>query len=651
MSKLKDSLDRGLHKLSTLTTENDRVRARITKTRMERNDMARSLKAMKGELARTRKRLGDATIDVNTQNRVSQRARQLTQALKAEVETEREESYRLVGEIKGSLEHESRVQQKASTGSIYGTSNMSSTILSNGGILADGEADFSETTLQCRILKLALFNAIQRRHIQQHLAKQEVIEGAFRVIKQTTGISDVGEITRIFVEVEKDNYSLLKYMNEVQQQILHLIQDNRALERSLGRRQHRRRRTDIPSDTKASRRALVLLASEISRSRQAVNDGNIRGHILSDLITYRIQPKAIQVLEQLRNLTRLIVLTSLNDDGTAPARTIFDVLEEINEASGGQRLRYGWNHAISTSSISPSICPGDEVMANDGPEWWRPASSTGLTPVEGGPRRAPLLRRMSTAQVISSSSSSRLLPPPRGKGVGVPAELPSAARVNADSDEEDPFVAQDHPLTQEQLRRHVVETATARKNGIARGWSLDVPHGKSRDKGATTRPAVAAVSPRRRRRLAPVKRSSTHGGTVHTEGAPPDRQVLSERPKGRHGRRIHYRRLKTVEPETLEVGALAPASEEMVGDETDPPIASEEQEQLADVSHEEHRSPKERAVAALLAAYRAGELQPIAQRFASVKASSTEPPVDPFTKHYSDSSSFESSSDEEETFG
>ncbi|KAF4751860.1 hypothetical protein FOZ63_030791, partial [Perkinsus olseni] len=348
--------------------------------------MARSLKAMKGELARTRKRLGDATIDVNTQNRVSQRARQLTQALKTEVETEREESYRLVGEIKGSLEHESRVQQKAHTGSIYGTSNMSSSILSSGGILADGEADFSETTLQCRILKLALFNAIQRRHIQQHLAKQEVIEGAFRVIKQTTGISDVEEITRIFVEVEKDNYSLLKYMNEVQQQILHLIQDNKALKRSLGR-QHRRRRTDIPSDTKASRRALVVLASEISRSRQAVNDGNIKGHILSDLITYRIQPKAIQVLEQLRNLTRLIVLTSLNDDGRAPARTIFDVLEEINEAR---------------------------------------------------PRRVPLLRRMSTAQVISSSSS-RLLPPPRAKGVGVPAELPSAARVNADSDGEDPF--------------------------------------------------------------------------------------------------------------------------------------------------------------------------------------------------------------------
>ncbi|KAF4682949.1 hypothetical protein FOZ60_009811 [Perkinsus olseni] len=570
MSKLKDSLDRGLHKLSTLTTENDRVKERITKTRMERNDMARSLKAMKGELARTRKRLGNATIDVNTQNRVSQRARQLTQALKTEVETEREESYRLVGEIKGSLEHESRVQQKASTGSIYGAWNMSSSILSSGGILADGEADFSETTLQCRILKLALFNAIQRRHIQQHLAKQEVIEGAFRVIKQTTGISDVGEITRIFVEVEKDNYSLLKYMNEVQQQILHLIQDNKALKRSLGRL-HRRRRTDIPSDTKPSRRLLLHLSEYLPSN--------------------------------------------------CPLRKPLHVGTE-----------------------------GGEVMANDGPEWWRPASSAGLTPVEGGPRRVPLLRRMSTAQMISSSSS-RLLPPPRAKGVGVPAELPSAARVNADSDGEDPFVAQDHPLTQEQLRRHVVETATARKNGIAtaRGWSFDVPHAKSRDKGATTRPAVSS---RRRRSLAPVKRSSTHGGTVHTEGAPPpDRQVLPERPKGRHGRRRHYRRFKTVEPDALEVGASAPTSEEIVGDETDPPIASEEQGQPADVFHEEHRSPKERAVAALLAAYRAGELQPIAQRFASVKASSTEPPVDPFTEHYSDSSSFESSSDEDGTFG
>ncbi|KAF4679640.1 hypothetical protein FOZ60_014791 [Perkinsus olseni] len=144
----------------------------------------------------------------------------------------------------------------------------------------------------------------------------------------------------------------------------------------------------------------------------------------------------------------------------------------------------------------------------------------------------------------------------------------------------------------------------------AEGWSFDVPRkrpcfinhfpeiaidsdAKSRDKGATTRPAVSS---RRRRSLAPVKRSSTHGGTVHTEGAPPpDRQVLPERPKGRHGRRRHYRRFKTVEPDALEVGASAPTSEEIVGDETDPPIASEEQGQPADVFHEEHRSPKERA--------------------------------------------------------
>lgn len=40
-------------------------------------------------------------------------------------------------------------------------------------------------------------------------------EEAFKKIEEATGISDIDELVRTFVEAEKNNYSLFNYVNEL----------------------------------------------------------------------------------------------------------------------------------------------------------------------------------------------------------------------------------------------------------------------------------------------------------------------------------------------------------------------------------------------------------------------------------------------------
>lgn len=78
---------------------------------------------------------------------------------------------------------------------------------SHGYMVADEEDDFEEVLMHRRILKTAFLNCIQRRHIKQHQKNIEVFEQAFATIQQTTGISDIEEIVKIFVRLEERNYS------------------------------------------------------------------------------------------------------------------------------------------------------------------------------------------------------------------------------------------------------------------------------------------------------------------------------------------------------------------------------------------------------------------------------------------------------------
>mmetsp|Transcript_26832 Transcript_26832/g.77585 ORF Transcript_26832/g.77585 Transcript_26832/m.77585 type:complete len:763 (+) Transcript_26832:113-2401(+) len=86
-------------------------------------------------------------------------------------------------------------------------------------VMPPEETDFSEQAMMRRIMKTAFLNCIQRRHIKQHEKTIAVYEQAFATIKQSTGISNIEEIVRIFVQLESKNYSLLTYVNHMNAEI------------------------------------------------------------------------------------------------------------------------------------------------------------------------------------------------------------------------------------------------------------------------------------------------------------------------------------------------------------------------------------------------------------------------------------------------
>lgn len=86
-------------------------------------------------------------------------------------------------------------------------------------LIADEEERFSEQTMYRQILKCAFLNCIQRKHIKQHQKNIEVFEQAFATIKSSTGISCIEQIVRIFTKLEERHFSLLTYVNQLNQEM------------------------------------------------------------------------------------------------------------------------------------------------------------------------------------------------------------------------------------------------------------------------------------------------------------------------------------------------------------------------------------------------------------------------------------------------
>lgn len=61
----------------------------------------------------------------------------------------------------------------------------------------------------------------------------KIIDEAFNIIKETTGISDLEEITSTFIKSEEQNYSLFNYVNILTQDIDNLNENNDEISREI----------------------------------------------------------------------------------------------------------------------------------------------------------------------------------------------------------------------------------------------------------------------------------------------------------------------------------------------------------------------------------------------------------------------------------
>jgi hypothetical protein len=61
----------------------------------------------------------------------------------------------------------------------------------------------------------------------------KIIDEAFNIIKETSGITDIEEIMNTFIKSEEQNYSLFNYVNVLTQDIDFLEENNKDLEKEI----------------------------------------------------------------------------------------------------------------------------------------------------------------------------------------------------------------------------------------------------------------------------------------------------------------------------------------------------------------------------------------------------------------------------------
>ncbi len=82
------------------------------------------------------------------------------------------------------------------------------------------------TILKRRLTKLIVNNKEKVRLIDNYQRNMKVIDEAFNTIKEATGLTDIEEIQTIFIKGEEQNYNLLKYVDELNQEIDKLEDEN-----------------------------------------------------------------------------------------------------------------------------------------------------------------------------------------------------------------------------------------------------------------------------------------------------------------------------------------------------------------------------------------------------------------------------------------
>lgn len=69
--------------------------------------------------------------------------------------------------------------------------------------------------------------------IDQYRKNMAVIDEAFRVIQENSGINDIEEIMNTFIKSEEQNYSLFNYVNILTQELDFLEDNNKDLENEI----------------------------------------------------------------------------------------------------------------------------------------------------------------------------------------------------------------------------------------------------------------------------------------------------------------------------------------------------------------------------------------------------------------------------------
>jgi len=319
MKHLVVRLENNLKKLDVTRDENKELKNEVHEIRMHKKQLGIIFERLKLHIRHRAEQLQDFVEDSAQSKGVSDDAQNRVEVMKRQREFERKQFKSEVMRIRKDLQsyevekREIEVQLKRAEEGVQKKKEL---------IVPEEEKDFSESSMMRRIMKTAFLNCIQRRHIKQHQKSIEVFEQAFATIKQSTGISNIEEIVKIFVSLESRNYSLLTYVN-------HMNRDIEALE---GLRRNRRELElqhthDQEQEAKDRDEALGDMTKKLQATQLAMEEDR-EGCFQHREILRMVLPQISQVAKRLEIEGNRLRAASKEPDGTEFPRRPSDELRE-----------------------------------------------------------------------------------------------------------------------------------------------------------------------------------------------------------------------------------------------------------------------------------------------------------------------------------
>eukprot|EP00429_Kryptoperidinium_foliaceum_P092462 CAMPEP_0176201754 /NCGR_PEP_ID=MMETSP0121_2-20121125/9728_1 /TAXON_ID=160619 /ORGANISM="Kryptoperidinium foliaceum, Strain CCMP 1326" /LENGTH=569 /DNA_ID=CAMNT_0017540639 /DNA_START=26 /DNA_END=1732 /DNA_ORIENTATION=+ len=276
--QLEHRLGKAISEFNSLCHENQDLRGKIDQTRKERMQMNQVFKKVHGDIKENSHSVSMLQRETDATRREYEERQSRMAALRKQLELERRTFKGLVQKLQRVMKEREREEltQKVQSTKTLRNGNANDTDKNDDdkrsktktkSLKADEEELFNSPGMMRRILKLAFLNSIQRRHIKQHQKNIEVFEQAFATIKSTTGISDIEEIVKIFVQLEQRNFSLLTYVNALNSEIESFDKQNRELEDQLSTQKKVEQETDKKRST-----ALTDIIAQIENTETATSE-------------------------------------------------------------------------------------------------------------------------------------------------------------------------------------------------------------------------------------------------------------------------------------------------------------------------------------------------------------------------------------------
>lgn len=201
IKSLENKLDKSLQKYNEAIAHNKQLREQIDKLRRERVVYDNIYKKLEEELQSKKEEMKRVVKKGYKAKKKRDEAKKRMEELKAEAEKEQEEFEKHWQDLGKLIEQDKKIKEFISQ--------------EESVEIPEPVENTELALLNKKVAKSAWNIAKEKASVKLYLDKVEMYEEAFRKIEEATGISDIDELVKTFVEAEMQNYSLFSTVNEL----------------------------------------------------------------------------------------------------------------------------------------------------------------------------------------------------------------------------------------------------------------------------------------------------------------------------------------------------------------------------------------------------------------------------------------------------